>query len=78
MALEVRSERSGRVAVITLDRPERMNTISGPMLDQLSAVRLAADRGGLPESDGTWLQTRLVGSSAAAEIFFTGETLDSE
>jgi len=34
-------------------------------------------RGILPESGGTWLLPRLVGYSAAAEIFFVGEDLDS-
>lgn len=164
-------ERAGPVAVITLNRPDRLNTISGPMLAQLSAslleadrdpevravvltgagrgfcagldledqssgsgldigaragelalrdappvvlheidvpticalnggaagygmdlalgcdIRLAAEtaklapaftkRGVLPESGGTWLLPRLVGYSQAAEIFFTGETLDA-
>jgi enoyl-CoA hydratase/carnithine racemase len=32
------------VATITLNRPERMNTISGPMLDQLTERLLQADR----------------------------------
>lgn len=32
------------VATITLNRPERMNTISGPMLDQLTERLLEADR----------------------------------
>jgi enoyl-CoA hydratase/carnithine racemase len=172
MADEVLVERAGRVAVITLNRPERLNTISGPMLDELSAALIDADRdqdvravvltgagrgfcagldldqqssgpgldlpgrageldlrtappivlhevdvpticalnggaagygmdlalgcdiriaaagakmapaftkrGVLPESGGTWLLPRLVGSSTAAEIFFTGETLPAE
>ena len=36
------------VATITLNRPERMNTISGPMLSQLTERLLEADadRGG--------------------------------
>ena len=169
MTDQVLSERSGAVAVITLNRPDRMNTISAAMLDQLSEALLAADRdpavravvltgtgrafcagldlveqssgegleiggrageldlrtappivlhqidvpticalnggaagygmdlalgcdiriaaeeaklapaftkrGVLPESGGTWLLPRLIGYSAAAEIFFTGETL---
>lgn len=32
------------MAVITLNRPDRMNTISGPMLDELSSALLDADR----------------------------------
>ena len=170
-AEQVLTERSGRVAVITLNRPERLNTISGRMLHQLSQalieadrdpavravvltgagrgfcagldlgdqssgsgldigqragelalrdappivlhqidvpsicalnggaagygmdlalgcdIRIASDaakmapaftkRGVLPESGGTWLLPRLVGYSVAAEIFFTGETLEA-
>ena len=34
----------GHVATITLNRPDRMNTISGPMLRQLSARLIEADR----------------------------------
>lgn len=41
---EVLLEVSERIAVITLNAPERMNTISGPMLDQLSARLLEADK----------------------------------
>ena len=33
----------GHVATITLNRPERMNTISGPMLDLLTELLLKAD-----------------------------------
>ncbi len=40
---EVRYEVSDHIATITLNAPERMNTISGPMLARLSR---AADRGG--------------------------------
>ena len=37
------SEQRGRIAVLTLNRPDRMNTISGPMLDALSEALIAAD-----------------------------------
>jgi enoyl-CoA hydratase/carnithine racemase len=50
-------------------------------------IRIASDRaklapaftkrGVLPESGGTWLLPRLIGHSRAAEIFFTGETLEA-
>src|SRR5215472_18494700 len=35
---------SEHVATITLNRPERMNTISGPMLARLSELLIEADR----------------------------------
>ena len=35
-------------------------------------------RGVLPESGGTWLMPRIVGWSKAAEIMFTGQTLDAQ
>lgn len=41
---EVRYEVADHVATITLDAPQRMNTISGPMLDELSERLLDADR----------------------------------
>lgn len=41
---EVLYEVSNAIATITLNRPERMNTISLPMLDQLSAHLLQADK----------------------------------
>ena len=41
---EVLLEISDRIAVVTLNAPERMNTISGPMLNQLSERLLEADR----------------------------------
>jgi enoyl-CoA hydratase/carnithine racemase len=43
-APEVLYESSEHVATITLNRPERMNTISGPMLNQLTELLLKADR----------------------------------
>jgi enoyl-CoA hydratase/carnithine racemase len=41
---EVLYAAKGHVATITLNRPERMNTISGPMLAQLCDALLKADR----------------------------------
>ena len=43
---EVLYEVADHVATITLNAPERMNTISGPMLDDLSKRLLDADRDG--------------------------------
>ena len=40
---ELLYEKDGPIATITLNRPERMNTISGPMLDELSARLLEAN-----------------------------------
>jgi enoyl-CoA hydratase/carnithine racemase len=44
MTTEVLYEVEGHVGTITLNAPERMNTISGVMLDALSARMLEADR----------------------------------
>jgi enoyl-CoA hydratase/carnithine racemase len=41
---EVLYEVSDHIAVVTLNRPGRMNTISGPMLNQLTAHLVAADK----------------------------------
>jgi enoyl-CoA hydratase/carnithine racemase len=41
---EVLYEVSEHIATLTLNRPERMNTISGPMLNQLTELLLKADR----------------------------------
>lgn len=41
---EVLYEVADHIATITLNAPERMNTISGPMLDQLAAFLLEADK----------------------------------
>jgi enoyl-CoA hydratase/carnithine racemase len=173
---ELLVERDGYVAVVTLNRPERLNAITGPMLDSFSKelvaldddaevraivitgagrgfcagldlqdqmsgqglgqgdgigsvtqrfnlrdapptvlhnldtpticalnggaagygmdlalgcdIRIASDkgklsaaftkRGVLPESGGTWLLPRIVGWSRAAEIMFTGRTLEAD
>src|SRR4051795_2742563 len=37
------TERRGPIAVLTLNRPDRMNTISGPMLHALSKALVKAD-----------------------------------
>ena len=170
---ELLYEKDGPIATLTLNRPERMNTISGPMLAELSEKLLTANadrdvraiiltgsgrafcagldlqdatsgtgiggggslgttldlrdapptvlhkldtpvicalnggaagygmdlalgcdiriagqraklaaaftkRGVLPESGGTWILPRLVGWAKAAEIIFTGRTLDAD
>jgi enoyl-CoA hydratase/carnithine racemase len=41
---ELLVERDGHVAVLTLNRPDRLNAISGPMLEAFSEALLAADR----------------------------------
>ena len=41
---EVLLERSGHVATLTLNRPERMNAITGKMLDELSSSLLECER----------------------------------
>ena len=41
---EIKYEIDGHVAILTFNRPERMNTISGPMLSSLSELLLKADR----------------------------------
>jgi enoyl-CoA hydratase/carnithine racemase len=43
MEAEVRVEREGLIGIITLNRPERMNTISQPMLTALSAALIELD-----------------------------------
>ena len=40
---QVLIEREGHVAVVTLNRPERLNAITGPMLDKFSKVLLELD-----------------------------------
>jgi enoyl-CoA hydratase/carnithine racemase len=44
MSEEVLVDVADHVATITLNAPERMNTISGPMLETLSRELVAADR----------------------------------
>jgi enoyl-CoA hydratase/carnithine racemase len=43
LSQEVLVERDGHVATLTLNRPERLNAISGPMLEQLSERLLELD-----------------------------------
>ncbi|MGH3743745.1 MAG: enoyl-CoA hydratase/isomerase family protein [Mycobacteriales bacterium] len=43
MTEQVLTETTDGVRVVTLNRPDRLNTISGPMLAELSAALLAAD-----------------------------------
>jgi enoyl-CoA hydratase/carnithine racemase len=43
---EVLYEKEGGIATITLNRPDRLNAISGPMLQQLSERLVEADRDG--------------------------------
>ncbi len=43
MTDELRYEKDGPVATLTLDRPERLNAITGPMLAALSAALVDAD-----------------------------------
>ncbi|MEH3100811.1 enoyl-CoA hydratase/isomerase family protein [Sphingomonas adhaesiva] len=40
---DIRYEVSDHIATLTLDRPERMNTISGPMLDLMGALLVRAN-----------------------------------
>ncbi len=44
MTAEVLVDVSEHVATITLNAPERMNTISGPMLGRLSEELITTDR----------------------------------
>jgi enoyl-CoA hydratase/carnithine racemase len=44
MTDELLIERDGHVATLTLNRPDRMNAITGPMLDALSRELVEADR----------------------------------
>src|SRR3954447_11588626 len=44
MSDEVLVDVADHVATITLNAPDRMNTISGPMLETLSSALVAADR----------------------------------
>src|SRR5262249_57209159 len=48
------------------------------MSDRAKLAGGFAKRGVLPESGGTWLLPRLVGWAKAAEIIFTGRTLDAD
>jgi enoyl-CoA hydratase/carnithine racemase len=44
MTDELRYEKDGHVATLTLNRPERLNAITGPMLAALSEALVDADR----------------------------------
>lgn len=44
MTDELLVERDGPIAILTLNRPDRMNAITGPMLDALSREIVEADR----------------------------------
>ena len=56
-------EREGHVAIITLNRPERMNALSGPMMARLGAVfaELGADE-----------KVRVIVMTGAGEAFCAG------
>ena len=41
---ELLVEQKGRVAIITLNRPERLNAISGPMLNELATKMVEANK----------------------------------
>lgn len=43
MSDDIRYEVSEHIATLTLNRPERLNTISGPMLDQMSELLVRAN-----------------------------------
>jgi enoyl-CoA hydratase/carnithine racemase len=66
---EILRERTGHVAVITLNRPERLNTISAVMLAELSATLLEADQD--PE-------TRVIVITGAGRGFCAGLDLDEQ
>lgn len=66
---DVRYEVADGVATITLDRPERMNTISGPMLDELTALLVRAN--GDPEA-------RVVMLTGTGRAFCAGLDLNAE
>jgi len=48
------------------------------MADTAKLAAAFTKRGILPESGGTWILPRLIGWSKAAEIIFTGRTLDAQ
>ncbi|HWE55242.1 MAG TPA: enoyl-CoA hydratase-related protein [Acidimicrobiales bacterium] len=69
MADQLLTERNGAVTVITLNRPDRMNTISGTMLSELSTALLEADRN--PE-------VRAVVLTGAGRAFCAGLDLEEQ
>ena len=62
-------EKEGHVATITLNAPERMNTISGAMLNELSEQLLKADRD---------RQVRCIVITGAGKAFCAGLDLSSQ
>ena len=68
MADELVVERDGAVTFLTLNRPERLNALNGPMLDQLRAA-LAAER----RSD-----SRVIVIRGAGRAFSAGHDLSTD
>jgi enoyl-CoA hydratase/carnithine racemase len=85
----VRFERDGAIVTLTLNRPENGPAIgAGLDLACMCDIRIAADTarfaesfvrlGIVPGDGGAWLLQRAVGYQRAAELTFTGETIDAQ